>query len=56
MNIIYALKEAALGSCSLVLQVLFILIPVMILLQIIEELGIASRLSRMLGRLTGCSL
>lgn len=52
MNIIDALKEAALGSCSLVLQVLFILIPVMILLQIIKELGIASRLSRMLGRVT----
>ncbi len=52
MNIIDALKEAALGSCSLVLQVLFILIPVMILLQIIEELGIASRLSRMFGRVT----
>ncbi len=52
MNIIDTLREAALGSCSLVLQVLFILIPVMILLQIIEELGIASRLSRMLGRVT----
>lgn len=52
MNIIDALKEAALGSCSLVLQVLFILIPVMILLQIIEELGIASPLSKMLGRVT----
>ena len=52
MNIADTLRESALGSCSLVLQILLILIPVMILLQIINELGIASRLSSVLGRVT----
>ncbi len=52
MNIVEIMKEAALGSCSLVIQVLLILIPVMIVLQIIHELGIASKLSKMLNPMT----